>query len=84
MMSVLGFIIGLAIVIASSWIWYWVRVRKSGQDLFGGKPTLFDVRRLLLEGKQEAAIRLYSQIFRINRQEAEKGVRELDSSLHHD
>ena len=45
------------------------------------KPTMFDVRRLLKEGDKEAAIRLYSKIFKVALKQARKDVEELQRSL---
>ena len=42
---------------------------------------MFDVRQLLIKGEKEMAIKLYAQIFKTNRSEAQKAVEEIERSL---
>ncbi len=64
---------------------YWLlairQARRKGLYPEEGKATMFDVRRLILEGENELAIRVYCQIFGTNRKEARKAVEELKRSL---
>jgi hypothetical protein len=63
------------------WIWYLNQARKKGVYPTQGKATLFDVRRLLIEGEKDLAIRVYCEIFGSNQQEARKAIEELEKSL---
>ena len=46
-----------------------------------GKPTMFDVRHLLLEGERDAAIQVYCEIFHTTPMRARKDIEELERSL---
>ena len=63
------------------WIWHLKKLRQGGLYPRKGKGTLFDVRRLLVNGEKEAALRLYSEIFTVDSQQAKKAVEELEKSL---
>ena len=55
--------------------------RRRGKLSNKGKPTMFDVRHLLMEGEKELAIRIYSDIFSVSLLKARKDVEELQRSL---
>ncbi len=56
------------------------KARREG-NLPKGKPTMFDVRQLLMEGKKEMAIEIYCAIFNTTPAKAKKDVDELQRSL---
>jgi len=65
---------------------YWLIVRNHGQpkkvkQTLVTNPTMFDVRRLLKEGNKNAAVRCYSQIFKVSSKQAHKDIAELERSL---
>ena len=45
-------------------------------------PTMFDVRRLIQQGRIEEAKEVYCEIFQTDLKEAEKAVKELERSIH--
>lgn len=45
--------------------------------------TMFDVRRLLIKGEKDMAIRVYSRLFKVGFEEALKAVNELERSIQH-
>jgi len=45
------------------------------------KLTMFDVRQLLIKGEKDLAIRVYSELFKTNSQEASKAVEEIERSI---
>jgi hypothetical protein len=63
--------------------WYWMtsKARRQGALPAPGKETMYDVRRLLLQGEKDLATLVYCKIFRTSRREAKKAVEELDKSL---
>lgn len=72
---------GFLIFVKLCWAWYFRQLRQKGLYPQKGKATLFDVRRLLMNDQKEAAVRLYSEIFRTNAREARRAVEELEKSL---
>ena len=42
---------------------------------------MFDVRRLILKGEKELAIRVYREIFKSNYSRAQKAVEDLEKSI---
>lgn len=62
------------------WIWWIRQARQKGIYPPKDKATMFDVRRLILQGEKELAIRLYCEIFRAARKDAKKAVEELERS----
>ena len=65
------------------WIWSMNQLRRQGKLPEKGKATMFDVRRLLVEGEKEAAVRLYCDIFKVHRKKALKDIEELERSIKH-
>jgi ribosomal protein L7/L12 len=65
----------------TSSIWRLNQVRRKGLYPHQGKPTMFDVRRLLIEGEKESAIRVYGEIFHSSYKDAQKAVDELERSI---
>jgi len=45
------------------------------------KLTMFDVRRLLIYGKKDLAIRVYCELFKASFEEASKAVEEIERSI---
>jgi hypothetical protein len=45
------------------------------------KPTMFDVRELIIKGQKETAIRTYCQIFSVKRKIAQAAIEELQRSI---
>lgn len=62
-------------------VWMVNDARRRGKLPKQGKATMFDVRRLLLEGEKEVAIQLYTEIFNTTPMRAKKDVEELLRSL---
>ena len=63
------------------WIWSINQARRKGLYPERGKATMFDVRRLIIEGEKHLAVRVYAEIFKINHKEAKKAVEELEKSI---
>jgi len=76
-------IISLCFLIFSytRWIWSMIRARRNGMYPPKGAATMFDVRRFLLKGEKELAVRLYCEIFQTNQKTARKAVEELERSI---
>ena len=74
-------IVCFSILMRTYWIWHLNQARRRGLYPLKDKPTLFDVKELLLKGEKESAIRVYCQIFGSNYSEAKKAVEELERSL---
>ena len=45
------------------------------------KLTMFDVRQLLIKGEKDLAIRVYSELFKTDSQEASRAVEEIERSI---
>lgn len=45
------------------------------------KPTMFQVRELIIKGKKDMAIKVYCQIFSVKREDAQIAVDELERSI---
>ena len=63
------------------WIWTMNQMRRQGKLPEKGKATMFDVRRLLQEGEKEAALRLYCEIFKVQRKKALKDIEQFQRSI---
>lgn len=85
MAKLIAFIfIGLffAVLLRTRWMWDLNRARREG--LYPGpdkKPTLFDVRQLIIKGERDLAVQLYCRIFNTNRTESVKAVQELEKNI---
>ena len=42
---------------------------------------MFDVRRLLIKGEKDLAVRVYCDLFKVNAEEAAKAVDEIERSI---
>lgn len=62
-------------------IWNLNEVRRKGKLPMKGKPTMFDVRHMLMEGEKDLAIQFYCEIFNTTPNKAKKDVEELQRSL---
>lgn len=71
------------IVVRSRWIWSLNQARKKGIFPEKGKATMFDVRRLIIEGEFDLAVEVYRWIFKTTRQKARVEVSELAESIYH-
>ena len=69
------------ILTRSHWPWYISQARRKGFYPQKGKATMFDVRRFVLMGEKNLAIRVYREIFSTNYKEAKKAVDELEKSI---
>ena len=68
------------ILMQTYWIWSINQARRKG--LYPqGNPTMFDVRRLIIEGEKKLAVRLYAELFKTNSHEARKSVEELEKGI---
>ena len=79
--TIIVFIICFAVLFYCRWAMLLGRARRWGLYPEVGKGTMFDVRRLIIQGEKELAIRLYAEIFRISSKEAQKAVDELGRSI---
>lgn len=52
-----------------------------GFPLVKNKLTMFDVRRLLIKGEKDLAVRVYSEIFKTNTADAVKAVEDIERSI---
>ena len=55
--------------------------RRGGASPQKGRPTMFDVRQLLMEGKKDLALQVYCDIFQTTPGKAKKDIEELERSL---
>ncbi len=62
-------------------IWLINQARRNGIYPPLNKATMFDVRRLIIKRERELAVRLYAEIFKTNRKEAQRAVNELERSI---
>ena len=81
------FILLMAVLLGCFSLFYWLRRKgmlskaiKEGK-IPQGKATMFDVRRLLMEGKKDLAIEVYAEIFKTSPFQSRKDVEELERSL---
>ncbi len=65
------------------WIWSLNQARKRGIFPEKGKATMFDVRRLIVEGEIDLAVEVYRWIFKTTKQKARVEVSELAESIYH-
>ena len=63
------------------WIWSMNRARRKGLYPEKGKATLFDVRKLLVNGEKDMAIVVYCEIFKVSRREAKKAIEQLEKNI---
>ena len=66
----------------SGWVWNFIKLRRKGILKPNAKPTMYDVRRLLLNGDKDSAADVYMLIFKVGRAEAKRQVAELDRHIH--
>jgi hypothetical protein len=45
------------------------------------KLTLFDVRRLIIKGEKDLAVRVYSELFKTSLEDAHQAVEEIERSI---
>ncbi len=71
------------ILIKVYWLWYKKNIlRPKGLDIRTKKPTLFDVRELLIRGQRETALKVYQEIFKVEQKEACSAVDALEKNIH--
>ena len=63
------------------WIWSINQARRRGFYPQGGRPTMFDVRRLILKGEKELAVQVYREIFKSSYREAQRAIEDLERSI---
>jgi len=78
--SLLIVFLGTLLLISSRRYWVMTQAKRDGK-IAKGKPTMFDVRQLLMEGKKELAIEVYCAIFNTSPSRSKKDVEELQRSL---
>lgn len=66
---------------SSRWTWNVKQPPRKGNNLNAHKPTMFQVRELIIKGEKDTAIKLYGQIFPVSREEAQTAVNELERSI---
>ncbi len=62
-------------------VWFLGDVKRQGKLPHNGKPTMFDVRHMLMEGEKDLAIQYYCEIFHTTPSKAKVDVEELQRSL---
>ncbi len=62
-------------------IWTIGDAYRKGKNLPQAKPTMFDVRHLLMEGEKDKAILVYCEIFNTTPVKAKNDIEELQRSL---
>ena len=67
----------ILIICLGRWFWTSRRQKHKGQN----RPTMFDVRQLIIQGKKEDALKLYAQIYKVSCSEAKKNVDELEKHI---
>jgi len=79
---IIAFILSAYIIYQTRWFKRLTQKwRDQGDQSSATKPTMFDVRQLLIEGKKDEAIRVYTQLFKVSSGEARKAVEELERSI---
>jgi len=81
LITILFFGICLYGLFRSGWIWNLRTSRRSGLYPPRGEGTLFDVRRLIVRGERELAIRLYCEIYHVSYPKATQAVDELAKTI---
>ena len=71
----------LLILLNSHWVEQLGQNSRKASSPDRHKPTMFEVRRLIIQNDKESAIRLYCQIFSVGRKEAQIAVEELERSI---
>lgn len=69
------------LLIRAYWIWHTNQSRRQSMSS-NKKPTLFDVRELLLRGEKEQAVKVYRQVFKVDQKQAQAAVTDLERNLH--
>ena len=80
-LSLVAVILCFYIFLKTYWIWWINDARRKGLYPERGKATMFDVRRFVVEGQKELAIRVYREIIKSNYKDAKKAVEELEKSI---
>ena len=80
-LTILILTLGFAALARLWWIWNFNQARRKGKIPARDRATMFDVRRLLQEGKKEEAVQLYSEIFHTGYSRARRDVEQLERSL---
>lgn len=77
-------VIAIVAVIAVQLYWIYMvnRERKFlEEEMADDQITMFDVRQLLMEGEKEMAVKVYSDLFDVSEEQAQKDVEELERSM---
>ena len=77
-------VVGLCffVIVRAYWIWHRKRLGLQTVSASKQKPTLFDVRELLLRGEKPKAIKVYRQIFKVDQKDAQAAIDSLEKNLH--
>ena len=81
LISILIFGFCVRIFVKAFGLWTMRQARKRGMSPPFGQATLFDVKRLLMQGKDHLAVRVYRDIFQVSYIQAKEAVEELKNSL---
>lgn len=66
----------------SQWLWSVNQTRrKNAYPPNNRKPTMFDVRHLIVKGDKEMAIKVYCDIFKVGYRDGKKAVDDLEKSI---
>ncbi|MCB9772028.1 MAG: hypothetical protein H6754_05715 [Candidatus Omnitrophica bacterium] len=77
-------VVGLCffVIVRAYWVWHQKRLGSQTVSTPKQKPTLFDVRELLLRGEKAKATKVYRQIFKVDQKEAQVAIDSLERNLH--
>ena len=84
MMWVLTFVIlclCFCVFMQTYWIWHINQARRRRGAFKKENLTMFDVRRLIIEGEIETATVIYAEIFKVSSKEAKKAVKDLERNI---
>lgn len=74
-------IVCFMIFLRTCYIWHLNRARRTGFYPPKDRATLYDVKRLLMNGEKDLAVRVYRDIYHTSAWEARKNVDELEKNL---
>lgn len=77
------FNLGFFLFMRTSYLWMTRQARRKGLLPASSKPTLDDVKKLLRNGEKFLAIRVYSHMYRLDLDQAEREVDLLERNLQH-
>lgn len=81
LLTIIILLLCFCIFLQTYWIWSLNQARRRGIYPSKGKATMFDVRRLIMEGEKYLAIRLYGELFKASFKQSKKAVEQLEKSI---